>query len=135
MNGVQDSLGFWIARRGFWIPGNGFQFLSVEVGFWILIVSGIPDSLSFILVSTNNFSWIPESRFADSLTWGELISTEWASLHAWPNMHSTFHMRKVYFRNYKVKFVSRLIRKITLPILVTESMVNALACLTVILSV
>ena len=107
----------------------------MEVGFWILIVSGIPDSLSCILDSTSNFSRIPESPFADSLPWGELISTEWASLHAWPHMHSTFHMRKIYFRNYKVKFVSRLIRKITLLILVTESMVNALACLTAILSV
>ena len=44
--GIQDSLGFWIPRRGFRIPGTGFQSLSVELGFWIPIVSGIPDSLS-----------------------------------------------------------------------------------------
>ena len=30
------------------IPGTDFQFLSVELGFWIPIVSGIPDSLSCI---------------------------------------------------------------------------------------
>ena len=28
--GIQDSLGFWIPRRGFQIPGTGFQSLSVE---------------------------------------------------------------------------------------------------------
>ena len=44
-NGIQDSLGFWIPYRGFRIPGNGFQSLSVELGLWIPIVSGIPDSL------------------------------------------------------------------------------------------
>ena len=30
------------------IPGNGFQYLSVELGFWIPVVSGIPESLSCI---------------------------------------------------------------------------------------
>ena len=33
--GIQDSLGFWIPRRGFRIPGTGLQSLSVELGFWI----------------------------------------------------------------------------------------------------
>ena len=28
--GIQDSLGFWTTRRGFRIPGTGFQSLSVE---------------------------------------------------------------------------------------------------------
>ena len=37
----QDSLGFWISRSGFQIPNTGFQSLSEELGFWILIVSGI----------------------------------------------------------------------------------------------
>jgi len=37
--GVQDSLGFWIPRRGFRIPGTGFPFLPMEVGFRIVIVS------------------------------------------------------------------------------------------------
>ena len=46
--GIQDSLGFWISRRGFRIPVTGFQYLSVELGSWIPIVSGIPDSLSSI---------------------------------------------------------------------------------------
>ena len=43
---IQDNLGFWIPLRGFRIPGTGF--LSVELRFWIPIVSGIPDSLSCI---------------------------------------------------------------------------------------
>ena len=46
--GIQDSLGFWIPRRGFQIPGTGFQSLSVELGFWIRIVGGIQNSLSCI---------------------------------------------------------------------------------------
>ena len=45
---IQDSLGFWIPRCGFQIPGTGFQYLSVELGFWIAMISGIPDSLSCI---------------------------------------------------------------------------------------
>ena len=42
--GIQDSLGFRI-------PGTRFQCFSVKLGFWILIVWGIPDSLSCILDS------------------------------------------------------------------------------------
>ena len=52
---IQDSW-FWIPYRGFRIPGTGFQCLSVELGFWIQIVSGIPDSLSCI----------PDSKAHDS---------------------------------------------------------------------
>ena len=44
--GIQDSLGFWIPRCGYRIPGTGFQSFSMELGFWIPIVGGIPDSLS-----------------------------------------------------------------------------------------
>ena len=46
--GIQDGLGFWIPRRGFQIPGTGFQSLSVELGFWIPVVGGIQNSLSCI---------------------------------------------------------------------------------------
>ena len=35
----------WI-RRGFRILGTGFLSLSVDLGFWIPIVNGIPDSTS-----------------------------------------------------------------------------------------
>ena len=49
MEGIQDSLGLWIPRPGFRIPGTGFQSLSVEVAFRLPIVSDIPDSLSRIL--------------------------------------------------------------------------------------
>ena len=47
-----DSLGFWMPRRGLIysrFPGTGFQYVSVELGFWIPIVSGMPDSLNCIL--------------------------------------------------------------------------------------
>ena len=30
--GTQDRFGFYISSRGFWIPGTGFQCLSVELG-------------------------------------------------------------------------------------------------------
>ena len=53
---IQDSLGFWIPRSGFQIPGTVFQYLSVELGFWTPIVSGIPDSMSCI----------PDSKIRDS---------------------------------------------------------------------
>ena len=49
--GIQDSLGFWIPRRRFWIPGTGFRSSSVEIGFRIVIVCGIPNSLSCIVDS------------------------------------------------------------------------------------
>ena len=53
---IHDSLGFWIPRYRFRIQGTGFQYLSVELGLWIPIVNGIPDSLSCI----------PDSKTQDS---------------------------------------------------------------------
>ena len=41
---IQDSLGFWIPRRGFRIVVTGFQSLSMELRFRILISCAIPDS-------------------------------------------------------------------------------------------
>ena len=35
-----DSLGSWTPRRGFRMPGTGFQSLSVELGFWIQSLVG-----------------------------------------------------------------------------------------------
>ena len=66
---IQDSLGFWIPHCGFRIPGTGFQYLSVELGFWIAMISGIPDSLSCIPDSKTQDSgfhkqnYIQDSRF------------------------------------------------------------------------
>ena len=40
-----------IPRRGFWISGTVFQSFLEELGFWIPILSGIPDSLSCITYS------------------------------------------------------------------------------------
>ena len=60
---IQDSTGFWIPHRGFRILGTGFQSLSVELGFWIPIVSGIPDSLSRIPDSKAQDSGFHEQKF------------------------------------------------------------------------
>ena len=62
----QESLRFWILNLGFRIQGTGFQSLSVKLGFWIPIVSGIQDSLSCIPDSKVRDSVF---RNADSLTW------------------------------------------------------------------
>ena len=64
---VLDS-GFHVVDSRFQIPGTVFQYLSVELGFWTLIVSGIPDSMSCIPDSISKFS-----RFQGSLAWGELV--------------------------------------------------------------
>ena len=46
---IQDSLGFWIPRCGFQIPGTRFLiFESVKLGFRLPILSGILDSFSLI---------------------------------------------------------------------------------------
>ena len=61
---IQDSLRFWILRRGsVQISGTGFQYLSVELGFRIPIVSGIPDSLSCIPDSKAKDFWLHEQNF------------------------------------------------------------------------
>ena len=56
---------------------SGFQYLSVELGFWIPIVNGNPDSLSCIPDSkTQDLGFhkqkFPGFRNSDSLIWGEL---------------------------------------------------------------
>ena len=66
---IQDSLGF-----GFHAVDSGFQApvfpgsLSVERGFWITIVSGIPDSR----VPNSNLPgfWVPEAKFSGILGFG-----------------------------------------------------------------
>ena len=79
--GIQDSLGLWIPQSGFRIPGTHFQFLSVELGFWIPIVSAIPDSLSCIPDSNSWISDYISKIFLDSgvhrhLTLGEKLRLE-----------------------------------------------------------
>ena len=61
--GIQDMLGFSIAFRS---PGAAFQSFSVDwLGFWILIVSGIPDSLSCILDSKAQDSGFHKQNFPE----------------------------------------------------------------------
>ena len=62
------------ACRGFRIPGTEFQFLSVQLGFWIPIIDEIIDSLSCILDSKAQDSRFQKKNFPrnlDSLIWGE----------------------------------------------------------------
>ena len=68
---IQDSLGFWILRLGFRIPGTESQPLSVRLGFWIPIVSGNPYSLSCNPDSTGK-------HFLDSRI---RIPLHWAAFH------------------------------------------------------
>ena len=59
--GIQDSLGLWIPSCGFRIPAIGFQSQSVELGFWIAIFSGNPDSLNSILALASSPGRAPPS--------------------------------------------------------------------------
>ena len=66
--GEYDSQQFFKLKgkgSGFWIPGTWFQYLSVQLGLWIPIMRGIPDSMSCIPVSKTQDSWfhIPKPRF------------------------------------------------------------------------
>ena len=75
MKGIQDSLGLWI-------PGIGFQYLSVEFGFWIPIVSGIPDSLSCIPdfnAQDSEFHKQKIFRIPESLKRGRDNALSWSS--------------------------------------------------------
>ena len=68
--GIQDMLGFSITFRipfnAFRRPGAAFQSLSVGwLGFWILIVGGIPDSLSCILDSKAQDSGFHKQNFPE----------------------------------------------------------------------
>ena len=77
---IHNILGFWILRRGFQIPGYLFQSLSLELGFWIPVVSGIPDSLSCIPDSKVQDLGFHKQKFpclwnSDSLTWGEKFTS------------------------------------------------------------
>ena len=64
---------------GFRIPGTEFQYLSVELGFWTPVVSGISDSLSSIPDSTTqdagwhkqNLPGFPILQATDTLSWGD----------------------------------------------------------------
>ena len=71
--GIQDSLGFWIPRRVFRILGTGFQYLSVKLGFWILIVRAIPDSLSGIPDSRFHIQIFSGFRVPQAKKWGEVF--------------------------------------------------------------
>ena len=88
---IQESLGFWIAHRGFWIQGTGFRILchwNVDsrfqsvVGFRILeLNSAFQLSKSRIPDCASKKSWIPNSsskkihelRNPEFFSWSEIV--------------------------------------------------------------
>ena len=102
--GIQGSLGLdstqWIPDSRYWIPDS----LSVELGFRIPIVSGIPDSFSCIPDSTAQDSKVHQQKFprfqnSDSLSWGDyeieklqrLKLLRWSFESQIENCFKTFH--------------------------------------------
>ena len=61
-----------VLDSGFYTVDSGFQYLSVELVFWIAIVIRVPDSLSCIPDSKVPDSGIHGKNFPDSLTWIEV---------------------------------------------------------------
>ena len=89
---IQDSLWIldstqWISDSRYWIPDS---LQSVELGFWIPIASGIPNSLSWIPDSKAQVSEFPtsrkSSRILESLhyltSWGDLVF-QFTHYHWW----------------------------------------------------
>ena len=89
---IQDSLWIldstqWISDSRYWIPDS---LQSVELGFWIPIASGIPNSLSWIPDSKAQVSEFPTSRkisrILESLhyltSWGDLVF-QFTQYHWW----------------------------------------------------
>ena len=64
IQGIQDSLGFWILRGGFLIQGTGFQFLLVKIWCCIPNVKWIPNCLSFIQESKAQDSGFYKHKFS-----------------------------------------------------------------------
>ena len=62
---IQDRPGFWVAHRGFPIPGTGFRIsLPVDLGFKILMVRGIPVYLELHSGFQRPGSQIPQAKIA-----------------------------------------------------------------------
>ena len=73
--GVQHSLRFWISRRGFHRDSrySGFQSFSVDLVFWIPILSGIQDSFSCMYSEFHKPNF-PDSGISDCLTCDDLLN-------------------------------------------------------------
>ena len=73
--GIQHSLRFWIPRRGFHRDSrySGFQSFSVDLVFWIPILSGIQVSFSSMYAEFHkpNFQ---DSGISDCLTCDDLLN-------------------------------------------------------------
>ena len=79
-NNNKDILPHVRESRTVWDCGihNGFQHLLLELGFWISIISGIPDFFSCTVdVKTQDFGFHNQKfsgfRNPDSLSWGEKL--------------------------------------------------------------
>ena len=64
--GISEKACSKASSHAFRIPGTGFQYLWLELGFWIPIVSGIPDSLSCIPDYKTQDSGFHKQNFAYS---------------------------------------------------------------------
>ena len=93
--GIQGSLGFWNPRWGFRIPGTGFPYLSVELGFWIPIVSSIPDSLGCIPDSISKI--FRDSGIRIPLH-GAISLFLFLTLNVLKPMFSSFYVAREYYR-------------------------------------
>ena len=73
--GIQHSLRFWIPRRGFHRDSrySGFQSFSVDLVFWIPILSGIQVSLSCMYSEFHKPNF-PDSGISDCLTCDDLLN-------------------------------------------------------------
>ena len=97
--GIQDSLRFWIPHRGFRIPGTEFQYLSVELGFWIPVVTGIPNSLSCNSGFQRTGFRMPQTKFSRIL---DSVSKNLPDSLTSTALHNLFRMFLPYSSNKNI---------------------------------
>ena len=105
----RKSLGSWIPRHGSRIPGTGFQSLSVELGYWIPIVSGIPE---FLDSKAQDFEFHKQKfhgfLFPHSLTWGETF-LGWIHVNIFLKLHTAKSIVSWYTCNLTVTRLAQLV--------------------------
>ena len=76
--GIHDSLGFWILRRGFWVPGTGFQILCQwNLDFGLPSLVGFPRPWAESRIPESQDSRFHKQKFLGfrnlvSLAWGDV---------------------------------------------------------------
>ena len=106
---MQDSLGFWIPRFEFRIPGTRFQSLvGLRIDWQVFRISKptIPDSTSKIVLDAGTNQKFPGVRNLDSLTWGEdgdQCGTFWEFLLSGLKDPCTARIRSCHIHKTKLK--------------------------------